>query len=103
MDGVDKEPTVKNILLIGQDRRPGETRARSDTMILCSINEETREISLISFMRDMFVPFPGDYHASRMNHAFAWGGMSMLDQLFEDDFGVSIDGIWWLILRALFR
>ncbi len=87
-----KEPTVKNILLIGQDRRPGETRARSDTMILCSINEETREISLISFMRDMFVPFPGDYHASRMNHAFAWGGMSMLDQLIEDDFGVSIDG-----------
>lgn len=87
-----KRPKVKNILLIGQDARPGETRARSDTMILCSLNEETREITLTSFMRDMFVPFPGDYLASRMNHAYAWGGMSMLDQLIEEDFGVTIDG-----------
>ena len=86
------KPKVKNILLIGQDARPGETRARSDSMILCSLNEDTREISLISFMRDMYVPFPGDYAATRMNHAFAWGGMSLLDQLIEEDFGITIDG-----------
>ena len=30
-----------NILLVGQDRRPGEGRQRSDTMILCSVNAET--------------------------------------------------------------
>ena len=38
-----KEPKVKNILLIGQDRRVGaaETRARSDSVIICSINEDT--------------------------------------------------------------
>ncbi len=87
-----KKPKVKNILLIGQDRRPGETRARSDSMILCSINEDTRKITLVSFMRDMYVPFPGDYAASRMNHAYAWGGMSMLDTLIEEDFGITIDG-----------
>lgn len=87
-----KTSKVKNILLIGQDRRPGEKRARSDTMILCSINVDTQEIKLISFMRDLFVPFPEDYLASRMNHAFAWGGMSMLDQIFEEDFGVTVDG-----------
>lgn len=86
------KPKVKNILLIGQDRRPGEDRARSDVMILCSLNEDTREISLISFMRDMYVPFPGDYEPSRMNHSFAWGGMSLLDQLIEEDFGITIDG-----------
>ena len=83
---------VKNILLIGQDKRGGETRARSDSMILCSLNEDTGEITLASLMRDMFVPFPGDYKASRMNHAYAWGGMSLLDQLIEEDFGVVIDG-----------
>ena len=91
VEAVEK-PKVKNILLIGQDARPGETRARSDSMILCSINEETREITLVSFMRDMFVPFPGNYSASRMNHAYAWGGMSMLDQLIEEDFNIEIDG-----------
>jgi len=30
-----------NILLVGQDRREGESRQRSDTIILCSINLET--------------------------------------------------------------
>lgn len=86
-------PKVRNILLIGQDRRPGQTtRARSDVMVLCSLNEDTREIILTSFMRDMFVPFPEDYLASRMNHAFAWGGMSMLDTVIENDFGIAIDG-----------
>ena len=87
-----QKPKIKNILLIGQDRRPGETRARSDSMILCSINEYKKELTLVSFMRDMYVPFPGDYYPSRMNHSFAWGGMSMLDQLIEEDFGVHIDG-----------
>ena len=87
-----QKPRVRNILLIGQDRRPGETRARSDSMILCSINEYTKELTLTSFMRDMYVPYPGEYYPSRMNHAFAWGGMSLLDQLIEEDFGVTIDG-----------
>ena len=89
---VVKAPKVTNILLIGEDRRGGEIRARSDSMILCSINEDTNKITLTSFMRDMYVPFPGDYLPSRMNHAFAWGGMSMLDQVIEDNFGVTIDG-----------
>ena len=87
-----QKPKIKNILLIGQDRRSGETRARSDSMILCSINEYTKELTLTSLMRDMYVPYPGDYYPSRINHAFAWGGMSLLDQLIEEDFGITIDG-----------
>lgn len=38
-----------NILLVGQDRREGEGRQRSDSMILCSINPDTKQISMISF------------------------------------------------------
>lgn len=87
-----QKPKIKNILLIGQDRRPGELRARSDSMILCSLNEYTKEITLTSLMRDMYVPFPGDYSANRINAAYAFGGMSLLDRLIEEDFGVTIDG-----------
>ena len=83
---------VKNILLIGQDRRPGELRARSDTMIICSINEDTKEITLTSLMRDMYVPFPGDFSDNRINAAYAFGGMPLLDTLIKEDFGVTIDG-----------
>lgn len=87
-----REARVTNILLIGQDRRPGELRARSDSMILCSINQDTDEIVLTSLMRDMYVPFPGDYSDNRINAAYAFGGMSLLDQLIEEDFGIQIDG-----------
>lgn len=88
----ETDPHVKNILLIGQDARPGETRARSDSMIICSINQEKNRIVLISLMRDMFVPYPGDYEATRINHSYVYGGMSLLDQIIEEDFGIHIDG-----------
>lgn len=90
---VKKEPKVKNILLIGQDRRVGaaETRARSDTVIICSINEDTNKITLTSLMRDMYLPIPG-YYDNRFNSAFAYGGIELLDQTIEEDFGISLDG-----------
>ena len=86
-----KNERVINLLLIGQDARPGETRARSDSMIICSINKETKKITLCSLMRDMLVPIP-DYGYSRINHAYAWGGMKLLDQVIEEDFGILVDG-----------
>ena len=89
---VERSDRIHNILLIGQDRRPGEGRARSDSMILCSINEDTNQITLCSLMRDMYVPFPGDYSDNRINAAYTFGGMSLLDQLIKEDFGITIDG-----------
>lgn len=89
---VKRSDRVHNILLIGQDRRPGEGRARSDSMILCSINEDTNQITLCSLMRDMYVPFPGDYSDNRINAAYTFGGMSLLNQLIKEDFGITVDG-----------
>lgn len=82
---------IINIMLVGQDRRPGESRARSDAMILCSFNKATKELTLTSFMRDMYVSIPG-YSAHKMNSAFAWGGMSLLTDTVRQNFGVVIDG-----------
>ena len=84
-------PYVKNILLIGQDRRSGERRARSDSMIICSLNEKTGVITLVSLMRDMYVPIPG-YSDNRINAAYAFGGMTLLNQVIKEDFGIVIDG-----------
>ena len=45
--------SIVNILLIGQDRREGEDRARSDSMILCTFNKDTKKITMTSFLRDL--------------------------------------------------
>ena len=92
-DGISmmKSDDVKNILLIGQDARPGEERQRSDSLIIASINTHLQKIVLTSLMRDMYVPIPG-YSDNRINAAYQFGGMSLIDDVIEEDFGIHIDG-----------
>lgn len=88
---VKNEEHIINFMLIGQDRRPGQGRQRSDVMILCTINTDTKELTMTSFMRDMYVPIPG-YHANKMNATYSLGGMSLLRKCMETNFGVFVDG-----------
>ncbi len=81
---------VFNIMLIGEDRRPGEGRQRSDTMILCSFNTNKNTLSMISFLRDTYVAIPG-HSPAKMNAAYQYGGVSLLDQTMAMNFGVHVD------------
>ena len=98
-----KEDDILNILLIGQDMREGEEHKLADAMILCSVNRNTKTMTMCSLMRDMYVQLP-DYAGhtgtkNRINAAYslgcAWngdrGGMEMLDQLILEQFGVEVD------------
>ena len=85
-----KHQTV-NILLIGQDARDGQESQRSDTMIIASINQKENTACLISIMRDTYVDIPG-YGGNRINAAYAYGGIDLLDQTIEQNFDITIDG-----------
>ncbi|MDD6145893.1 MAG: LCP family protein [Oscillospiraceae bacterium] len=85
------DESLINILLVGQDRRPGQGRQRSDTMILCSFNPETNALSMISFLRDLYVQIPG-YSDNRLNAAYVFGGFPLLKQSLYVNFGVTVDG-----------
>ena len=80
-----------NILLIGQDRREGEGRTRSDTMILCTFDPDRKRLTMTSFLRDLYVQIPG-YGSNRLNAAYAYGGMALLEQTMAQNFGVVVDG-----------
>ena len=97
------QDNIVNIMLIGQQQRKNETAKLSDTMILCSINKDTKTITLTSFLRDLYVKLP-DFQGhkcgkNRINVAYnlGWywagekGGMEMLDQLILENFGVEVD------------
>ena len=88
---IGKTEQIVNILLIGQDRRPGQARSRSDTMILCTINTKTKTLTMTSFLRDLYVQIPG-YGSNKMNAAYVWGGMELLNQTLEKNFGIHVDG-----------
>ena len=85
------EGDVINIMLIGQDRRPGEERSRSDSMILVTLNREKGTIQLTSFMRDLYVQIPG-YMDTRLNAAYRYGGTKLMNETFKVNFGLEIDG-----------
>ena len=82
---------ARNILLIGLDRRdPSEGDARSDTMILATLDPAAHAIKLTSFMRDMYVEIPGK-GKTRINAATAYGGAQLLLDTLEHNFGLQID------------
>jgi LCP family protein required for cell wall assembly len=81
---------VCNILLIGQDTRVSNQRGRSDSMILFSINKNTNQMTMVSLMRDMYVQIP-DHTNNKINAAFAYGGVSLLDETIATNFGIQID------------
>ena len=82
---------IINIMLIGEDRRPGQGRQRSDSMILCSFNTKTNTITMISFLRDTYIAHIPGYWADKLNAAYAYGGIKTMDQTFAQYFGVHID------------
>jgi len=81
---------TKVILVVGCDMREGESSARSDTIMLCFLNMDTREISVVSFPRDSYVSIPG-VGKDKINAAFNYGGIDLLKDTLENLSGMNID------------
>lgn len=84
------EKEIVNILLVGQDAR-SESGARSDTIILCTFNKERDTITMTSFLRDLYVKIPG-HKSNRLNAAYSFGGIDLLKQTLQENFGIEVDG-----------
>lgn len=87
---------VVNILLIGTDERTKQfnTNARSDSMILISINKEKDTVKLVSLERGMGVPvLSGQYEGQYdwLTHIFRYGGADLLMETVETCFRVKVD------------
>lgn len=78
-----------NILLLGNDYRR-KLGARTDTILLLTLNPETGTATVTSFPRDLYVYAPG-YTMMKINSIQPTGGYELLKTTFEYNFGVRPD------------
>lgn len=79
-----------NILLLGSDRRAGDTGFRTDVILLVSIDTGSNAVSVVSFPRDLWVESEMLY-PMKINMLHGLGGFEAVAGAFEQNFGVHID------------
>jgi LCP family protein required for cell wall assembly len=84
-----------NVLLMGVDSNGRDTErftgCRSDTMIIASLDPESKKVSLVSIPRDSRVRIADNHGVDKINSAHAFGGPELAVKTVGEDFGVPID------------
>lgn len=80
----------KNVLLLGMDARKGETLARTDTIMLASIDTEKNQLAVLSIPRDTRVEIPG-HGWDKINGATLYGGPELAMRTVSDLLGVPVE------------
>ncbi len=88
-----------SVLVVGLDRRPGETGLayRTDTMMLVSIDPITKSLGILSIPRDLYVAIPGYSEPQRVNTPMVLGelqrpgyGPDLLKQTVQYNLGMRV-------------
>lgn len=88
----------QNILLLGIDTNPqlkeDDDKARSDGIIIVSINKKTKDVKLISVYRDSFLDVEenGYHRIDKVNHAHAYGGPVNTIRALNRNLDLNIEG-----------
>ena len=88
----------RNILLLGVEEFEGAKN--TDAIIIASINTKDNTLKLTSLMRDLYVEIQG-YENNKLNSVYAKGGIDLLYNTIESNFGIRIDGYVMVNYNAL--
>ncbi len=70
---------ITNVLLIGTDGRTLDEPARSDSIIIATLDNNNKNVKLTTIMRDTLVDIP-EYGENKINAAFAFGSAEQNDE-----------------------
>ena len=88
-----KDKKIVNVALFGLDtRNTNSFSGNSDSIMILSLNTETKKVKIISIMRDSFVPIVKDGKTtySKINSAYASGGPELAIRTLNQAFGLDI-------------
>lgn len=86
-----------NVLLIGTDddltaRKEGEGYVgRADTLMILSINPQTRSTKMVSIPRDTYTFIKGQSNPDKINHSYAFGGIELTVDTVQNYLNLPID------------
>lgn len=83
-----------NYLLLGSDSRADDLRAgaRADVIQLVHVSEDYKQVAVIHFPRDLYVPIPG-HGKNKINAAYAFGGAPLLVRTIQDYYKINIEHV----------
>lgn len=81
--------SIVNIALFGVDRRDETEAARSDVIMIATVDKRHNKIKLSSVMRDSYVPVEG-YGKTKINAAYFYGGPTLAIKTLNQVFGLDI-------------
>ena len=79
-----------NVLVLGTDTYDTE-EGRSDSIMVFNIDLENKLVNALSIPRDSRVSIPGYRNKTKINHAYAYGGIDLTRQTVEELLGIPID------------
>lgn len=85
-----KEENVYNFLICGIEALGGG-RGRTDSVLIGTIDVDNKSIKLTSLLRDTYVKIEG-HKENKLNASYSSGGMPLLMDTIQQNFGVKIDG-----------
>lgn len=80
---------IKNIALFGVDSRSEGESARSDSIMILSLDMKHKKVKLTSVARDSYVPVEG-YGYTKITHAYAYGGYQLAVKTLNQNFNMDI-------------
>lgn len=86
----DLSEEVSNVLVVGIDGRNKDDNVRADSIIVISINPGTKKISLVSFLRDMYLEIP-EHGKNKLSLVYKLGGANLIESTIETNFDIPID------------
>ena len=84
-----EDKSITNIALFGVDRRDKDEPARSDSIMILTIDQKNKKIKMSSIMRDTYVKVAG-HGETKINHAYAYGGPELAIKTLNENFDLDI-------------
>jgi len=89
-----------SILLMGVDEREGDV-GRSDTLMVMTVNPKTEKMQIVSIPRDTKTEIIGEGKTTKINAAYAYGGVKMALDTVENFTNIDIDYYAQVNMEAL--